>query len=164
LLKEKAALEELLTDAGKQVEQTVRLSEKVFEFACTVQDRFAKGDSKTKKEILATIGSNLTLKDKKLNIEARKPFFILENPSSLEVTIISPIEPEITKAAQGRNVPSLFMRPLVRGQRDDVRTFERKAERAAALIYAHFQKEFGLPIKRNVAPPDINKGEISLKE
>ena len=30
------------------------------------------------------------------------------------------------------------------GCRDDVRTYMRKAERAAALIYAHFRKEFGL--------------------
>ncbi len=31
---------------------------------------------------------------------------------------------------------------------DDVRAYLRKAERAAALIYAHFRKEFGLPEKR----------------
>jgi hypothetical protein len=145
LLKEKAALEELFNDAGNQVEQAVKQSEKVFEFACTVQERFAEGDAKTKKDILATIGSNLTLRDKKLSIEARKPFFILENPPNLETPIISPIEPEITKATQGRNVPSLFMRPLLRGERDDVRTSMRKAQRVAALIYAHFKKEFGLP-------------------
>jgi len=36
----------------------------------------------------------------------------------------------------------------VRGEGDDVRTHMRKAERAAALIYAHFKKEFGLPDKR----------------
>jgi len=148
LMKEKAALEGLLSDAGKQAEQVVRLSENVFEFACTVQERFAKGDATTKKDILATIGSNLTLKDKKLNIEARKPFFILENPSFLEAPIISPIEPEIIKASRGQNVPSLFMRPLMRGQRDDVRTNLQKAQRVAALIYAHFKKEFGMPADR----------------
>jgi hypothetical protein len=36
----------------------------------------------------------------------------------------------------------------VRGERDDVRTYMHKAELAAALIYAHFKKEFGLPDKR----------------
>ena len=76
---EKDSLEELLNDAGHRVEQQLKLSEQTFEFACTVQERFAKGDPKTKKEILTTIGSNLILKDKKLLIEARKPFFILEN-------------------------------------------------------------------------------------
>jgi hypothetical protein len=30
---------------------------------------------------------------------------------------------------------------------DDVRTYGYKASRAAALIYAHFKKEFGTPLK-----------------
>jgi len=148
LLKEKSALEELLNDAGHRAERQLKLSEQTFEFACTVQERFAKGDPKTKKEILATIGSNLILKDKKLIFEAKKPFFILENTLSPETPKMWPIEPEITKVASGQKVPSLFLRPFMGGERDDVRTYMHKAERAAALIYAHFKKEFGLPDKR----------------
>ena len=34
------------------------------------------------------------------------------------------------------------------GDLDDVRTYGYKASRAAALIYAHFKKEFGMPLKR----------------
>jgi hypothetical protein len=33
------------------------------------------------------------------------------------------------------------------GDLDDVRTYLHKAHRAAALIYAHFKKEFGMPSK-----------------
>jgi DNA invertase Pin-like site-specific DNA recombinase len=148
LLKEKAALEELLNGVGHRVEQQLKLAEQTFEFACIVQERFAKGDPKTKKEILATVGSNLILKDKKLLIEAKKPFFILGNTLSSEKPAIPPIEPEKTEAAQWQNIPSLFLSPYMRGERDDVRTCLHKAERAAALIYAHFKKEFGLPNKR----------------
>lgn len=148
LLKIKKNLEEQLNDAGHRVEQQLRLSEQTFEFATTVQERFAKGDPKTKKEILATIGSNLILKDKKLIIEAKKPFFILENTLFPEKPIMSPIEPEITEAVQGQKTPSLFLRPSLLGRRDEVRTSLQKARRAAALIYAHFKKEFGLPDKR----------------
>jgi len=36
----------------------------------------------------------------------------------------------------------------MRGQRDDVRTNLQKAQRVAALIYAHFKKEFGMPADR----------------
>jgi DNA invertase Pin-like site-specific DNA recombinase len=143
LLKEKAALEKLLNDAGHRMEQQLKLSEQTFEFACIVQERFAKGDPKTKKEILATVGSNLILKDKKLLIEARKPFVILGNTLSSERPAFPPIEPEKAKAAQRQNIPSLFLSPYMRGERDDVRTCLRKAERAAARIYAHFRKEFG---------------------
>src|ERR1039458_6531182 len=146
LMKEKAALEELLNNAGHRVEQQLKLSEQTFEFACTAQERFAKGDPKTKKEILTTIGSNLILMDKKLLIEARKMYFHLEKALSPANPVISPIEPVIIKVPLGRNVPSLFMRPLLRGEEDDVRTYGYKAERAAALIYAHFKKEFEFPV------------------
>ncbi len=148
LLKMRKSLEEMLNDAGYQVEQRLKLSEQTFEFACLVQDRFAKGDAKTKKAILMTMGSNLTLKDKKLFIEARKPFFILGNTLSPERPVISPIEPEKTEALQWQNMPSLLLNPYMRGQRDDVRTSIRKAQRAAALIYAHFKKEYGMPTKK----------------
>jgi hypothetical protein len=33
------------------------------------------------------------------------------------------------------------------GDIDDTRTWTRKMERAAALIYTHFKKEFGMPLK-----------------
>jgi DNA invertase Pin-like site-specific DNA recombinase len=146
LFKEKMALEELVRHAGHQVEQPFKLSEQTFEFACMVQERFAKGDTKTRKTILDTIGSNLILKDKKLLIEARKPFFILENMLSPEKPPIPPIEPETNEVAQGRKIPSIFMRPYLLGDLDDVRAYGYKAERAAALIYAHFKKEFGFPV------------------
>jgi site-specific DNA recombinase len=157
LLKIKKKLEELFNDAGHRVEQQLKLSEQTFEFACAVQERFAKGDPKTKKEILTTMGSNLILKDKKLLIEARKPFFILRNTLSPEKPIISPIEPEKTKVTQWQNIPSLFLSSYMRGERDDVRTYLRKAERAAALIYAHFKKEFGFP-----AGPDCDRPDDSI--
>jgi DNA invertase Pin-like site-specific DNA recombinase len=149
LLKIKKKLEELLNDAGQREEQRLKLAEQTFEFACAVQERFAKGDPKTKKEILTTMGSNLILKDKKLLIKARKPFFILGNTLSPEKPTISPIEPEKTKAAQWQNIPSLFLSPYMRGEGDDVRTYLRKAERAAALIYAHYKNEFGVPDARS---------------
>ena len=149
MLKEKAALERLLNDAGPRAEQQLQLAEQTFEFACIVQDRFAQGDPKTKKEILTTVGSNLILRDKKLLIEARKPFFILGNALFPENPVIPPIEPQKIKAAQGQNIPSLLSRPCMRGDRDEDRAWQDKAERAAALIYAHFRKEFGLPPKRS---------------
>src|SRR5664279_3733368 len=79
LLKEKAALEELLQDAGHRVNKCLEMSVKSFDFASTARDRFTKGDCDTKKEILIALGSNLVLKDKILSIQALEPFFILEN-------------------------------------------------------------------------------------
>jgi hypothetical protein len=41
-----------------------------------------------------------------------------------------------------------FQRHRGLGDLDDVRTYGYKASRAAALIYAHFKKEFSFPAKR----------------
>jgi len=38
-----------------------------------------KSDAETKRHILSTVGSNLTLKDKMLSIEARRPFSLLDD-------------------------------------------------------------------------------------
>ncbi|MES3032246.1 MAG: hypothetical protein V4699_03335 [Patescibacteria group bacterium] len=113
LLKAKSQLEELLRDAGHRVEQWVNLSERVFEFACIARSRFATGDAKMKKEILSAIGSNLTLKDNILSIEARKPFFILEKSLPDENHETEPIEPENMGLPQGQKVPNASSSPAL---------------------------------------------------
>ncbi len=95
LLKEKAGLEELTRDSGKREEQCLDLSERVFEFACGIRERFAKGDFQRKKEILWMVGSNLRLIDKKLRIEAKKPFVILGSLLPHVANETGPIEPPI---------------------------------------------------------------------
>jgi hypothetical protein len=56
---------------------------------------------------------------------------------------------------KGVEIAQLFMRKgsigistKLLGDLDDVRTYLHKAQRAAALIYAHFKKEFGVSDKR----------------
>ena len=141
LLKEKAALEELLNDAGHRVEQWLTLSEKTFEFACTARERFAKGDRLTKKEILLAVGSNLILKDKMLSIEAIKPFFLLESSLSGEDNETAPIEPENIGLSQGRKEANASLSPRWRGHRDDVLTLEHKNKKLIKAIYHFFKKE-----------------------
>jgi hypothetical protein len=147
-LKEKTSLEELLADAGQQVNQLMNLAEETFKFACSVRDRFAKGDPKTKKGILVTIGSNLILRDKIISIEAKKPYLILENSLMDEKAKNESIEPENTKPPQRHKEGKLSENLRRLGDLDDVRTYGYKAERAAALIYAHFKKEFGGSVDR----------------
>jgi site-specific DNA recombinase len=48
--------------------------QKLISFSNSVVSRFRAGDRHKKRFILATVGSNLVLKDKKLNIDATKPF------------------------------------------------------------------------------------------
>ena len=146
--REKAGLEGLLRGAGHRVLQSVKLSEQTFAFACAAQERFAQGDAKTKKEILLARGSNLILKDKMLCIETTKPFFILENSLSSDEHQNATVEPEDVGLPQGQQKANASPRPRLLGDLDEARTWMRKMERAAALIYAHFKKEFGTPLQR----------------
>ena len=139
LMKQKLVLEESLKNIGQRLEESLRLAEQTFEFACTVQERFAKGDAKVKKAILHAIGSNLTLKDKKLLIEARKPFLILGNELVPDDPVFSPIEPKNTLIPQRQKIPSVFMSLQMRGGRDDVRTFRREDKKLVKAIYHFFR-------------------------
>ncbi len=78
LMQEKQKYHELLNDTNERQNKWLELTEKTFNFCCYARYWFAKGDPRTKREILATLGSNLTLKDKKLNIQASEPFMIIE--------------------------------------------------------------------------------------
>ena len=146
--REKAGLEGLLRDAGHRVLQCLKLSEQTCAFACAARERFARGDAKTKKEILLARGSNLTLKDKMLCIETTKPFFILETSLSSNERQNATVEPEDVGLPQGQQKANASPRPRLLGDLDDVRTYGYRASRAAALIYAHFKKLFGMPLKR----------------
>jgi site-specific DNA recombinase len=49
-------------------------SQRIVSFNNCLVDRFVKGNLQRKRIILATVGSNLVLENKKLNIDVRKPF------------------------------------------------------------------------------------------
>ena len=139
LLKEKASMEELQQDLGHRVEQLVKLSEQTFEFACTARERFAKGSFQEKKVVLAGVGSNLTLRNRKLIIEALKPFVVLEKSTRCLKPQNQSIEPKKLVTPQGSNgaVPKLVSLGL--REWDDVRTYERIIVKSATSIYSFFR-------------------------
>ena len=91
LLREKAALKGL--SPAEQADLCLKLAEQTFVFACGVRARFAKGDKKVKKQIVLTVGSNLTLIAKALRFEARLPFRLLEQALSEGQPETGPVEP-----------------------------------------------------------------------
>lgn len=90
---------------------------------CSVGELFIRGDLKVKKEILAAIGSNLTLKDKKLFIEAKHPFLILEKTLSRIPVAQVRFEPEKFLANKGKRELVGSLRPTGLGGWDDDRTY-----------------------------------------
>lgn len=79
--------------ADKHVEEWTELAAKTFDFAATAQERFERGSPDEKKTILRVVGSNLILKDKKLEVKPRNPFLLIREALS-EVNHPKRIEPE----------------------------------------------------------------------
>ncbi|MFA6184746.1 MAG: recombinase family protein [Candidatus Shapirobacteria bacterium] len=83
LMKEKKELEEKMNQTGDRVNQWVELSERTFNFACYAKYWFKNGDLETRKQILLSLSSNLTLKDKIIGINLTKPLqYIVEFKNS----------------------------------------------------------------------------------
>src|SRR5262249_4726867 len=139
LLKEKARLEEMLSDASHRADDWLAFSERTFEFASTARSRFAEGDAATKKGILFAVGSNLTLKDKKLLIEARKPFVVLEESLSTNKGEIVPIEPDSISLAYESNEPNSSPHPRLLGELDYIRTLGHQYRSLVKQVYHFFR-------------------------
>ncbi len=66
MVKKKLILEDELKIKNREVLEWIDLTEQTFDFACYAHIWFEKGDDKAKRAILACLGSNLTLKGKKV--------------------------------------------------------------------------------------------------
>ena len=142
LVKEKAALARLLKDAGLIAEQALRGAERIFEFTCAVRERFAKGTPETQKEILGTVGSNLTLTAKILSIEAKRPFYLIEQSLSGAEAAIEALEPASRRLVKPSDQPSPFPFPDLLPGLDDVRAFRHKIEKLATTLYHFFKSVY----------------------
>lgn len=118
LLKRKSQLDELSRSSSRESEICLSLAEKTFEFACAARSRFVSGDAKTKKQILSAVGSNLTLKGKKLFIEATKPFYTLEESLSGPSPQNYRFEPGKSGSTKGRKEPYGSLNPRGLGSRN----------------------------------------------
>jgi hypothetical protein len=123
LVEEKIRLEELLNDTSLRVNNWLDTAEKTFNFACNARVWFAKGSNEEKSQILQIIGSNLTLKDKKLCIQASKTLAMIEKIVRDVPQTRGTFEP-INNGQNERELEHFYSHsPAVRAFGDDVRTF-----------------------------------------
>jgi len=73
LIQEKHKYDELINDATQRVETWLDRAETMLNFAETAKSRFELGTIDDKRDILASLGSNLSLLDRKLSIPLAKP-------------------------------------------------------------------------------------------
>jgi DNA invertase Pin-like site-specific DNA recombinase len=126
LLRERAQLQERLKDNDHRVDMWLKLTENTFIFANRAKYWFKNGSLEDKKQILETIGSNLILKDKKLFIEAKKPFLILKKGlarAEQEKLMFEPAKSGLN-AEQTSDLQAQYSYLL--GLVEDVRTFFKK--------------------------------------
>ena len=93
LMQEKAKLEALLVDSNDRVKSWMNKAEELFSFAETAKKRFETGSLNEKREILACLGSNLTLMNRTLQIDVEKSLSILQNLSPEVQTLHNRLEP-----------------------------------------------------------------------
>ena len=114
LLAEKSRLQGLLVNVDKRIENWLEVAERGFNFAETASARFNADKSEdlhVRKEIFATLGSNYTLKDKKLIIEADDLLFAIKRVKESSTLIPSPFEPTQKGSTATQMEPSYVLSP-----------------------------------------------------
>lgn len=123
LIKEKTRLEEILNDTNGRINKWLDIAEQTFDFACHARYWFAHGSPEEEGRILQAIGSNLTLKDKKLFIQLKKPFISIQKMVMKVPEVRPPFEPKNCGLNKGR-IEDLYSKNLIlRGELDEVRTY-----------------------------------------
>lgn len=78
LTKEKANLQELLKTTDQRIDRWLTTIDQLLSFAAGAQENYATGTLSGKRVILSALGSNLLLKDKKLNVDLTKSLLPLQ--------------------------------------------------------------------------------------
>ncbi len=104
----KEAVESELSDVRKNIRvlheravDWVGIADNYIHAAKTARDKFKNGDNDTKREILQSLGSNLTLKDKKLSISVASPLLGLRSTYDFSRSQKITLEPKIAQLKQG---------------------------------------------------------------
>jgi site-specific DNA recombinase len=138
LLQAKAALQSPQSEKI-QAGQALRQSEESFEFAHSALTKFVQGDFRARKEVLVTVGSNQSLRDENLIIEARKPFVLIQKFKSNKGASDERIEPEKTSVKKGRNGGTRHPNLTLLRDVKEVRTNGRKLKNLARKVYRFFR-------------------------
>jgi DNA invertase Pin-like site-specific DNA recombinase len=129
LLSEKMKLENSLRN-GNTGQDVFALTVGAFSFANHVVEHFQNGTMEEKRQVLQKIGSNLMLKDKKLLIQAKKVFHIIEDGIKGVVSEMRPLEPLNNGLFELKFEPSLTQIQSWHAVVDNVRTFYEKEEKS----------------------------------
>ena len=113
LLEEKKRLEKLFEGTGKRVDAWMKTGDEMFTFIEQAINRFSHGTLEDRRSILAALGSNLLVKDKKLSIDIENCLFPIQKISGPVKTIKERLEPINTFEKQGQFEQMCSNNPVV---------------------------------------------------
>jgi site-specific DNA recombinase len=126
LLQEKHRIEEALRDKGQSFEEWMSICERVFDFAIHARCWFEEGDWETKRMVLSSLGSNLTLLNKKVAINLQNPALVAIRSTKKQLPEASPdfdsLEPKKDHEFSNRNRHLEDSIPTLLWSWNDVRT------------------------------------------
>lgn len=94
LVAERDRLEKEMGGTKEKFDRDLQTAERVFNFCALARRQFNGGDLQKKREIFSTIGSNLTLTDRKLDILKLHPYMLIENEVKSQAALYVGLEPE----------------------------------------------------------------------
>ncbi len=118
LVARKNTLEEILQVQGHGIEQWVELSERTFNFARYSRIWFAKGNTETKRAVFSCLGSNLTIKDKKVAVDLHPVFKTLFDNIELVEKEIAQVITQQNASNKGDSASPWLECPTLRRERD----------------------------------------------
>jgi DNA invertase Pin-like site-specific DNA recombinase len=101
LLIEKKALEDALVKSDNRFMNSIEASEKTFNFCRFAMYHFTHGSLKKKREIISSIGSNITLKDQKVIIDAIHPYLLVEKELKAQKELLATLERKNSVVSEG---------------------------------------------------------------
>ncbi|MBT7589761.1 MAG: recombinase family protein [Candidatus Scalindua sp.] len=107
LIEEQLKYEQLVADTHHRTRTWLDDAEKFFSFAETAKERFENGNLIVKREILACLGSNLSLMDRKLYIELQPPLHVFVKYAPKLRLVTNRLEPDQVVTGQGVSTPLL---------------------------------------------------------
>jgi len=135
-LKEKARCIAFLNDTDGRITSWADAFETALHFAAHAKDKFEAGDAEKRRRILLALGSNLTLKDKKLRIDLEKTLLPMQRLASAVRDIHAALEPQKDRMAAVHFERLYDESPIVSALRDEVRTSFMTAASVQSPLYA----------------------------
>ncbi len=96
IVAERDQVEKQLGGTRDVLDQSLAATERTFKFCAFALHHFNTGDLQKKRSIFSTIGSNLTLIDRKLTIHKLHPFLLIENELTAQLKLAARLEPKKT--------------------------------------------------------------------